>query len=73
MTPFYYEPRNVWLIPVTVQQADDLFRDAKLWYAHVGLNSWYEDPSRYESKDFSRPSSYRHVAYAIEVGAPDDN
>lgn len=73
MTPFYYAERGVWLIPITNEQADVVYRDAKLWYSRKDENYWDEDPSAYkEGSTFSKPSSYAKVKYAIEVDSPDD-
>lgn len=67
MTPFYYEPEKVWLLPITLQQADELFRDAKLWYKTNLRNSWTRDSVKNNLPSVDGPN----ILYAIEVGEPD--
>lgn len=69
--PFYCPPYGVWLLPITKEQADELFRDAKLWY-RVTSHSWFVDssPEHYDRQKRT-PSSY-NVEYAVEVRGPDD-
>jgi len=76
--PFYLDSAGVWLLPITHEQADDLFRDAKLWFFSV--NKWFvDDPPSYYDRVGMKPSGYNVDTYAIEVssdscdlGAPDE-
>lgn len=77
MKPFYYEKRDVWLLPITPQQADALFMDARLWYQSEGMEAggwWNEDlsPEEYAEYGYSVPSEYSYDKYAIQVNPPED-
>lgn len=69
--PFYYEPRKVWLLPITHAQADDLFRDTQLWYRWQAKSPWCQDvPSEYYVNN--KPSGSVCEGFALEVDAPDE-
>lgn len=70
MTPFYYEDRDVWLLPITNEQADDLFRDMTLRCSLGGVYWWEDTIERYNDTRLT-PSSMIGCKYAIEVGEPE--
>jgi len=67
--PFYVPSRDVWMLPITPEQAEVLCRDMSIWWYDERLDSYHKDSRTL----FGSSDMYASFQNYIQVDPPEED